>query len=1383
MRRGIRLLLAGVILLSLVGDGALAPSSAPESWIARAKRDLAALEYHASVAQRGLQAPNRAHGLRTVFEPSGIRLYDRLKVDANALLGVTLTGVGRGTALAPAADGVVSHEGARVEIRRDGLVEWYVNAPNGLEQGFTFAKPVEGEGELVLELAFDGAHAARLNGGGVELETSVGRGLRYDRLLAEDARGRELPARIELASADRIKLVVDDRGAEYPVVVDPLFTSTFDARVTADQIDSLFGAYAAAAGDVNRDGYADVIVGAHLYDAGDADEGAVFIFHGGPSGLPTGGIDLASTMLQSDQPGAKLGEKLASAGDVNGDGYSDVIVGASDYVPVANPGTPGAAFIFHGGPSGIASGALSTATTTLDARPVSGTVSAYRFGRSVASAGDVNGDGYDDVLVSATSALAPPPIGTEGVVFVYLGSASGVASGGQSIAAAKLTGGASWAVGQDIAGACDVNADGFDDLIIGAPLRSYPGALDVGFATVHHGSSTGIASGQVDLVAATLLSGTGVEYDQFGYGVGCAGDLNGDAYDDAFVVALGRIVNLADSSTGYVYFGGASGIPSGAPSTANKTLVGVADYGFVTQVAAAGDVNGDGYADLVATFDDDARARVLLGASNPFPAGFSGSPSVSVEVGGITYSPSPAGVGDVNGDGFDDVLLGAPHDQTHAAYLFLGSALPTPSVALDNLKNRMAFDFDAGALSGFSVASAGDVNGDGYDDRIVGAPNLDLGLPNEGGAWIFLGSPTPNAVDTYLTSFGLLRSGVSGSQFGSSVASAGDVNGDGYADVIVGAPTWSLLEYYEGAAFVFHGSPSGFFDGSALQAPGRIESNLDSAMLGRFVGSAGDVNGDGYADVIVSRGVAFSPTSGGAALVFHGGPVGIGERIFETASARIETGQPDASVYVVGPAGDVNGDGFGDVIASSTSYSGPELAEGGVFVFHGSPSGIGDRTFATANTKLESNEAFSQFGRAAAAAGDVNGDGFGDVITGWSNRSAPFANVFLGGPTGIPDATPGAAHRIDSVLAPGASTFFSDSVAGVGDMNGDGFGDLVVGDWGSVSNNGAAFLVNGNALANFPGPYPQISMYGPGAQLGKSVAAGGDANGDGYADVLVGAPYFDEASTDQGAAHLFFGNGQGRPATRRQFAQNSAATVVAPGGTTETLNSVRIEFAANHPGGKGRVRSEMQMCAVGTAFGAPGCLTQLSPWLVVTASLPTRFVFWNFTGLTADTRYRWRARVQYAEDSGPLPVVADHGPWKRPLTPLAGFDVRTARDSDGDGIVDMADNCPYVSNPGQEDDGSFGDPEGIGNACQCGHVAGSGHIDSVDIAAYRAALANPSGAGLSAAAQTRCVVYRAPAPCSVMQVSVLRRALDSPSLYPITSTPPAQVCPAAQPPS
>jgi hypothetical protein len=191
---------------------------------------------------------------------------------------------------------------------------------------------------------------------------------------------------------------------------------------------------------------------------------------------------------------------------------------------------------------------------------------------------------------------------------------------------------------------------------------------------------------------------------------------------------------------------------------------------------------------------------------------------------------------------------------------------------------------------------------------------------------------------------------------GTSVAMAGDVNADGFGDVIVGAFRYDNGQNNEGRAFVYHGSASGL----SLTANWTAESEQAEALFGTAVATAGDVNGDGYSDVIV--GAYFydnGQTDEGRAFVYHGSAGGLSV----TPNWTAESDQAGALFsYSVGTAGDVNGDGFSDVIIGAYLYDNGQTDEGRAFVYYGSPTGLkANATAANTDWSAESDQAGAGF--------------------------------------------------------------------------------------------------------------------------------------------------------------------------------------------------------------------------------------------------------------------------------------------------------------------------------------------------------------------------------------------------------------------------------------
>jgi hypothetical protein len=400
---------------------------------------------------------------------------------------------------------------------------------------------------------------------------------------------------------------------------------------------------------------------------------------------------------------------------------------------------------------------------------------------------DVNGDGLADVLIGA------PGIGFDpGHVYVHFG-----AQGGPAKAPSLVLGNTpSTQLGSSVASAGDVNGDGYADVIMGGA-----GMMGAGEVHVYLGGPKGPATTPAVTIAGMATG------DAYGISVASAGDVDGDGYAD---VIIGALESVKGPGKAFLHRGG----PGGLSTSPAQTLVGLhVDDAFGASVTA-GDMNGDGYSDVVV-----GAYGVSLGAGAAYlylggPTGLATTPAAVFS--GTTSDDKFAvssSMGDVDGDGIADLLVGAFQTQQGPgmSYLFRGGKGAVSPVAISTLIGPLPTD-----QFGLSVSCAGDVDGDGYSDAIIGAP----GFKSTGAAFVYSGGPKGLS-----SSAALLLGDVN--VFGGAVAIGGDVDGDGFDDVLVGN---SNVNQYAGSASVFLGSKSGPVQPAAIQLFGKPGDRAGAAL-------------------------------------------------------------------------------------------------------------------------------------------------------------------------------------------------------------------------------------------------------------------------------------------------------------------------------------------------------------------------------------------------------------------------------------------------------------------------------------------------------------------------------------------------------------------------
>jgi len=799
-------------------------------------------------------------------------------------------------------------------------------------------------------------------------------------------------------------------------------TTNFVTLTDNDQ----FGSSVAIIGDIDGDGIQDIAAGAPGDDTGGGSRGTVYIILMNANGTPKSTTTIASGTANGPTlaNGDTFGASVAGIGDLDRDGIPDIAVGAAN--DVTGGSARGAVYIILMNADGTPKSTSKIASGTANGPTL---VDLSTFGNSVAGIGDIDGDGILDIAAGAVNEDT-----ARGVVYIILMNANGTPKLTTKIASGTtnfVTLATFDLFGASVVGIGDIDRDGIPDIAAGAPGDDTGGGSR-GTVYIILMNANGTPKSTTTIESGTTNGPTLANGDAFGASVAGIGDLDRDGIPD--IAAGADFDDTGGSARGAVHIilMNADGTPKSTSKIASGTtnfvtLTNIDTFG--NSVAGLGDLDGDGVLDIAVGADGDdtggsARGAVyILPLTGDFPEGFglidtttkiaSDTANFVTLVDNDNFGNSVAGIGDIDGDGVQDIAAGAAGDDTGgsgkgAVYIILMNSDGTPKSTTKiadgtanfvTLRNNDRF--------GISVAGIGDLDRDGIPDIAAGADNDDTGGNNRGTLYIILmkADGTPKSTIT-------IESGTAGfvtlsdnDSFGNSVTEIGDLDGDGVQDIAAGAAASNTDGAFKGAVYIILMNANGTPKSTTQIASGTANfvtlSNFD--FFGVSVAGIGDIDRDGIPDIAASS--HLTDTGGnnrGAVYIIlmnaNGTPKSTTTIESGTANGPTLIDNDEFGVSVAG-IGDIDRDGIPDIAAGADEDDTGGTDRGAVYIILMNANGTPKSTkkIASGTTNFVTLADDDNFGRTVAVIGDINRDGIQDIVvsgtlddTGGANRGAVY---------------------------------------------------------------------------------------------------------------------------------------------------------------------------------------------------------------------------------------------------------------------------------------------------------------------------------------------------------------------------------------------------------
>ncbi len=946
-----------------------------------------------------------------------------------------------------------------------------------------------------------------------------------------------------------------------------------------------------------------------------------------------------------------------------------------------------------------------------------------RYGLSVASIGDLDGDEINDIAVGA---VADDEGGSDrGAVHVSFLNAAGGLKSTVEIDDATPNGpilANSDSYGRAIASLGDLDGDDVIDIAVGANFDDN-GGTDRGAVHISFLNSNGSLKSTIEINDSTANGPSLADSDSYGISIASLGDLDGDGVNDIAVGAAADDQGGADRGAVHISFLNANGSVKNTveinSSTANGPSLQNGDlYGI--SIASLGDIDGDGVTDIAVGAIADAGAGTLRGAVHISFLNANGSVKNTVEINDSTangpsladsdqYGFSIASLGDLDGDGVPEILVGAVSDDgsgssrgaAHLSFLNSNGSLKSTVEINDATTNGPSLgDFDQ---YGGSVASLGDSDGDGV-------LNIAVGAPSDNGAGSIRGVVHISALAFIRQSLEVNNTAPNGpslalgDDYGISIVSLGDLDGDSVADIAVGARSDDEGGADRGAVHISfqnsNSNPKSTVEINSSTANG--PSLADGDQYGTSIALLGDMDGDGVVDIVV--GAPLDDEGGNDRGAVHisylnaNGSVKSTVEINDSTANGPNLANDDRYGYSVASLGDLDGDGVTDIAVGAIFDDAGGSERGAVHISFLNANG-------TVKSTVEINDSTSNgpnlgdddfYGVSVASLGDLDGDGVVDIAVGapgdnegGTDRGAVHVS-FLNANGSVKNTV-----EINSSTSNGPTLADSDgyggSVAALGDLDGDGVTEIAVGaasDTGGV-NRGAVHVsfLNSNGSVKKTLEINSSTVNGPNLAdfdfYGTAIALLGDVDGDGSADIAVGAVGDNGMSGSVGTVHVHLT----RAGTREIALSGNGQNIANEDTTPELANSTDFGSAIANFG------TQRNRFLVSTPSGVPLALNG-APKVVIGGANASDFSLGTqpaaVVGFLNETSFEIEFSPSAIGLRSATVSIANNDADENPFTfSIQGTGI-LGTDTDNDGVPDVLDADDDNDTLNDVDEPSFG---------------------------------------------------------------------------------------------